>query len=51
MNIICDPGPQSSTGIFLAIDNNKLYGSKLIVFSFMPKFIRIVKIMLHEDVL
>ncbi len=31
----------SSTSIFVAIANNTLYGSKLLIFSFMPKIIRI----------
>jgi len=34
-----DPGSQ--TGIFVAIANSALYGSKIIDFSFMPKIIRI----------
>ncbi len=33
----------SNTGIFVAIDNNTLYGSKIIHFSFMPKIIRILR--------
>ncbi len=32
----------SSTGIFVAIANNTLYGPKLLIFSFMPKIIRIL---------
>ncbi len=40
----------SSTGIFVVIDNNTLYGSKLYIFILCQKSLDI-KIMLHEDIL
>ncbi len=47
LQLICDPVSTkpviSSTGIFVAIANNTLYGSKLLDFSFMPKVIRILR--------
>ncbi len=36
---------RSSTGIFVAIDNNTLFGSKLNIFYVMPKIIRILRSM------
>ncbi len=40
----------TSTGIFVAIDNNTLYGSKLYIFILCQKSLDI-KIMFHEDIL
>ncbi len=40
----------SNTGIFVAIDNNTLYGSKLSIFLLCQKLLDI-KIMFHEDIL
>ncbi len=40
----------SSTGIFVAITNNTLYGSKLYIFILCQKSLDI-KIMFHEDIL
>jgi len=40
----------SSTGIFVAIDNNTKYGSKLYIFILCQKSLDI-KIMFHEDIL
>ncbi len=39
----------SSTAIFVAIDNNTLYGSKLYIFLLCQKSLDI-KIMFHEDI-
>ncbi len=39
----------SNTGIFVAIDNNTLYGSKLYIFLLCQKSLDI-KIMFHEDI-
>ncbi len=42
----------SNTGIFVAIDNNTLYGSKLYIFLLCQKSsCKDVKIMFHEDIL
>ncbi len=38
-----------STGIFVAIDNNTSYGSKLLIFLLCKKSLDI-KIMFHEDI-
>ncbi len=40
----------SSTGIFVAIANNTLYGSQLLIFLLCQKTLDI-KIMFHEDIL
>uniref|UniRef100_A0A8C2D9T5 Nucleolus and neural progenitor protein n=1 Tax=Cyprinus carpio TaxID=7962 RepID=A0A8C2D9T5_CYPCA len=46
---LCTKPVISSTGVFVAIDNNTLCGSKRSFFSFMPKLFY-VKIVFHEDV-
>ncbi len=47
---VCDPAAViSSTAIFVAIDNNTLYGSKLYIFHLCQKSLDI-KIMFHEDI-
>ncbi len=40
----------SSTGIFVAIAKNTLYGSKLSIFLLCQLIIRIIKFMFHEDI-
>ncbi len=37
MHVICDPGDLSRWGIFVAIANNTLYGSKLLIFLLCQK--------------
>ncbi len=54
MQLKCDPGAQKQSwvteGIFVAIANNTLYGSKLYIFLLYQKSLK-VKIMFHEDIL